>query len=114
MSSQNAPQLHNAYLAITRPDPSPEHRLWAAVLANACRDLVNPVNPGPSQYRVQYRREAKQKALDWFRSENLHIGSYLWVCAVLDIHPQPLRTAVMGGKIDKRTLYHMHMHDVYQ
>ena len=52
-----------------------EKCLWAGVLERAIYDLK-------SRNHI-HRSSAK----NWFRSKNHHVGTFLWVCSVLDLDP---------------------------
>ena len=57
-------------------------RLWAAVLEQAIEDV---------------RREHghADRARAWFQSEREGVGSFLWICRMLDIDPGSTRKKVM-------------------
>lgn len=54
--------------------------LWAAVLDQAIEDV--------RQYNGGFSME---RAILWFESESNEIGSFLWVCSVLDLNPKPIK-----------------------
>lgn len=72
--------LHETASARPAPAPfDPYRRLWAAVAQQAVDDLHDTaVNlPGPARA--------------WFRDERMFIGSFLWVCQVLELDPGCVR-----------------------
>ncbi len=50
-------------------------KLWTAVLDQAIKDAL-----GENLF-------LRQGAREWFRSEDREVGSFLWVCSILDINP---------------------------
>jgi len=58
-------------------------RLWAAVLKQAVRDARQRASKGDVS-----RQMMTASARAWFESENQDIGSFLWVCAALDVEPR--------------------------
>jgi len=62
---------------------NPYYRLWFAVLERALQDLCER-NPS-------IRRDAEL----WFKSDRRGVGSFLWVCELLDFNPQWLRKRLM-------------------
>ena len=51
--------------------------IWCEVLALAVLDLEKP--------------EFQQKAVEWFISNKFEVGSFLWVCHVLNIESKAVR-----------------------
>jgi hypothetical protein len=60
---------------------SVERDLWAAVLDRAVLDLAIP--------------EERIKTLAWFRSHGNDIGSFVWICMILDLEPSRVRGMVL-------------------
>jgi hypothetical protein len=61
-------------------------KLWFAVLEQAIKDSEG--------YLVSSRDDndrIKQEARRWFLSENQGIGTFLWICLMLDLNPEFLR-----------------------
>jgi len=56
--------------------------LWAAVLEEAISDALGS------------RLNLRESAWAWFRSENQGIGSFLWICTMLDLNPKFVRVEV--------------------
>ena len=50
-------------------------RLWASVLVQAIKDVQGNY--------LRYREEA----FKWLQSESMEVGSFLWVCSVLELDP---------------------------
>lgn len=75
---------------ITEPDFIPYRRLWVAVVAQAMKDLAEE-GPGNARERERARDEARR----WFHAERDGVGSFIWVCLVLDVDPGKMRTAVL-------------------
>jgi hypothetical protein len=74
--------------------------LWAAVLDQAIQDALCEV---PSKEgNVEYI--FKKKALNWFFSRCEGIGSFLWICNVLDIDPKSVLS--LFANTDGFTLAH--------
>ena len=71
-------------------EPTPEIRLWAAVLERAISDL----SPNTITARHQMRESAA-----WFRSNRTSTASFCWVCDMLNRSPTSIR-AMIAAKID--------------
>ena len=56
--------------------------LWAVVLEEAISDALGS------------RLDLRESAWAWFRSENQGIGSFLWICTMLDLNPNFVRVEV--------------------
>ena len=61
--------------------------LWKAVLEQAFKDAQGQVGT------YEYRRDARV----WFQSDSKDIGSFLWICEVLDLDPEVTRASVDHG-----------------
>jgi len=73
-----------------RPHRSPEQQLMAAVLEDAMRELLRPVQPWIGS---AWRQRAELQA--WFESDDLAWPfSFLNVCEALDLDPARLRRRV--------------------
>jgi hypothetical protein len=68
-------------------------RLWAAVLEQAIKDARDETTK-----RRRFERADGQTAQHWFLSENGGIGSFLWICEMLDLEPRFVRTLVNSGQ----------------
>jgi hypothetical protein len=68
----------------------PEEDLWTEVIVLSLRDLTNPKNP-----------YAAREAQDWLSSENRVIGSFIWVCWLIDVDPSFIRAALARGKTNR-------------
>ena len=63
-----------------------EKRLWAAVLIQALKDVT-----GFNHYDERKRIRLQYFARVWFESSNRDIGSFVWTCQQLEIHPSWIR-----------------------
>ena len=61
-------------------------RLWAAVLNQAIEEALKCK-----------KKDLKKSALSWLRSKNQGIGSFLWICGVLNIDPTSVLIGRMGN-----------------
>jgi hypothetical protein len=68
-------------------------RLWAAVLEQAIKDARDETSKP-----LRFERPDGQSAQHWFGSENDGIGSFLWICEMLDLEPRFVRTLVHSGQ----------------
>ncbi len=59
-------------------------RLWAAVLEQAVRDAHG------------YNISLKEDALEWFRSKNKGVGSFLRICFILELNPKFIQITLAG------------------
>lgn len=66
----------------SKSDQQPYFRLWKAVLIRAIQDLY----PRKGQIYLS--------TLHWFSSKSIDIGSYLWICSILEIDPSYLKTRI--------------------
>jgi hypothetical protein len=69
-------------------------RLWASVVRTAADDLFTnkPVLPRRHCYVG-----STIAARAWFSSENAEVGSFLWICDILDLNAQAIRSALLNG-----------------
>ncbi len=67
-------------------------KLWAAVLEQAIKDARDETSK-----TLRVERADGQTAQHWFHSENDGIGSFLWICEMLDLEPRFVRTLVHSG-----------------
>ena len=80
--------------------PSGEAKLWAAVLQQAYKDAIRVdlwgqyKNCKPEARRVMMRN-IKETAIGWFLSPSEGIGSFLWICCVLDLDEEYWRAPVL-------------------
>ena len=65
--------------------------LWVAVLDRAIRDAQGDVSP-----HVEPKHDLVRKARAWMESENGAVGSFLWVCGMLDLDPDYIRLSLRG------------------
>ena len=57
--------------------------LWTAVLKQAIEDVV--------KYTGGF---STKRALSWFEDENEEIGSFQWICSVLDLNPELIKMVI--------------------
>jgi hypothetical protein len=73
------------------------------ILLQAFRDIVAPKKTTNKEWALW-----QQDALEWFRSDELHAGSFLWVCEVLEARPASfrewLRTYKSSAPADKKEM----------
>jgi hypothetical protein len=67
-----------------------EEELWIEVVVLSLRDLTNPKAP-------EY---AAREAQDWFSSDSQQVGSFCWVCQLIDLEPSFIREALVKSKIN--------------
>jgi len=60
-----------------------ERGLWLSVLWQALNDLINDNKPNE-------QRRARQ----WFQDKRIYIGSFNWVCDVIGVSTEDIRTAL--------------------
>lgn len=60
-----------------------ERLLWRAVLLNAMIVLQRSKRPG-----------IRMEAIQWFYSQNYHVGSFRWVCDILGLEKGHIRAAI--------------------
>ena len=67
----------------------PFKNLWAAVIERAFGDLRLENSPVENEERYYY------SAVRWFNdTENHEIGSFLWICELLEIDPGKIREKI--------------------
>lgn len=83
---------------------TPDEKLWWAVLSDALH-WVALKEPMPHHQRTLYAQ-----ALTWIESRHRGIGTCEFVCGVLEIDPDALRSRVRAGKV-ARMPRHAHVAD---
>ena len=78
----------------------PEKRLWSAVLEDAFMCCVRGYNSGERASAT--RREDMEEAKEWFLDKRRDIGSFLWVCKMLDLTPGRILKKVPGLYRDEK------------
>lgn len=75
--------------------PAAFRRLWAAVLLQAVRDWAACARrdmgitcPGNFSQNTLYK---------WFTSKDVDVGTFHWICVVLDLEPGSLREQVFNN-----------------
>ncbi len=61
----------------------PEMALWGAVFEQAVADVKN--------HRAAQNR---RMAISWFQSDSVGVGSCVWLCALFNLYPDRVRTAL--------------------
>jgi hypothetical protein len=87
---------------------SPEVSLWMMVLNQAALDLFE-IRSGCSRGTRQVLTRA---ARGWFNSEKSDPGSFVWVCAVLDLDASTLRRKVFA--LDRAAVRAASYHEAWQ
>ena len=57
--------------------------LWSAVLKQAIKDA--------SEYHCGFFAE---RALSWFEDESKEIGSFQWICSILNLNPESIKRVI--------------------
>jgi len=68
----------------------PERKLWFAVI-NEALDCLRCRVPGihtrgPLSRTLILQQQEQDRALEWFRSDDMHAGSFRWVCFLLGLN----------------------------
>lgn len=66
--------------------------LWAAVMRTGIDDAI----------RESKKDGASRSSRDWLESNKCHIGSFVWLCDLLDVGPDYARKVVRDKAADKR------------
>jgi hypothetical protein len=86
-------------------DESSPRALWAAVLLQAVRDTKAEPTPHARSRAaagvnvfidlVRQAEEAKFEAVEWFATEDCCIGSFMWICEILDLDHNNVRARAL-------------------
>lgn len=78
------------------PDVESERQLWAAALLNALRDSIGRglVNDGKVAKTLS-ERDAKE----WFASNAYYVGSFKWICELLELEPDNIRRKIENEEL---------------
>ncbi len=82
----SAIESEGLYPQTKKPDPSLRN-LALGILLQALRDIVAPKKSSNNKEWAIWRKDA----LEWVFSEDVHPGSFIWVCEVLEMKPNELR-----------------------
>ena len=69
-------------------DTAGERRVWQECLRDAIKCARGKATACNS---TREKTRAMEDAVDWFLSTRVHIGSFLWICCVLDLDPGRIR-----------------------
>ena len=75
----------------------PERNLWIAVMHRAYDDLLL----NPDNYGLNKKREIeflKEKTVSWVKEQRTSIGSFSWICGVLDLPIEEMRNLMLEHK----------------
>lgn len=67
-------------------------RIWAAVLQLAVGEALG------TMYCTAYQQREARK---WVRDTKTNLGSFTWICRLLDVEPEKARTAILKRKFQK-------------
>jgi hypothetical protein len=73
-------------------------RMWASVVRTAADDLFNAKKKFDPKKR--YYMGPADAARAWFTSEEDGVGSFLWVCDILDLNAQAIRGVMLNGHFE--------------
>ena len=62
----------------------PEAELWTAVILQAIDDLDRRTSLSPTW--------AQDSAREWFTSDSIAVGSFIWTCQVINVDPSFIRS----------------------
>lgn len=81
---------HQASVGI--PDELARPRdLWAAVMHGAVSDLLGKDTTTKGRTRNVINTELSLSARRWFDSDDCGIGTFRWICSVLELDPERVR-----------------------
>jgi hypothetical protein len=87
---QLEPGHHQASVGI--PDELARPRdLWAAVMHGAVNDLLGRDSTTKGRHRNVINTKLSLTARRWFESDDFGIGTFLWICSVLELDPEKVR-----------------------
>lgn len=69
----------------------PERMLWLDVLGDAARIIQTFDGNDPAEV------EQRDSEIAWFRSDEVFIGSFRWICDVLGLDPDYMRKMALRG-----------------
>ena len=76
--------------------------LWAAVLEQAVEDLQG-CGYAKNEYLSRSRQLQHESAVTWFKSDSQEPCSFLWICEILDLNPEVVRSLALGQQIQTTT-----------
>lgn len=69
---------------VTWMDHKVYQNLWSAVLKQAIKDV--------SKYNGEFFVE---RTLSWFEDESEEVGSFRWICSILNLNPESIKRIVI-------------------
>jgi hypothetical protein len=76
---------------------TPEQRFWRAVLEDGIRTLQE----GPPSARYWRLKQAWCEDVAWLHSDAVDVGSLRWLCDMLGLDAEAVRTAVVQTMLDQ-------------
>lgn len=86
--------------AVNRMEQSPdlpqmaEHDLWTAVLQNAINDYKGTIVLNGTYNKDRELKAIRAEVTEWFKADNMEVGSFLWICELLNANPTAIRRTV--------------------
>jgi len=72
--------------------------LWASVLGRAIDDLNKKLTPRMSDSKKSETLKFKQSAKYWFSRKESNVGSFVWICDILEIDPEKTKSKIFYNK----------------
>ena len=91
---------HTPIRTLTGPDSISSEscrKLWLAALEGAAQDVRLSATTKPSHRRYGYNRPSLEREREWFYSDAEHVGSFRWVCQILNFSPSYWRRGLLSG-----------------
>lgn len=73
-------------------------RLWASVVRTAADDLFS--GWGKHDTKKRYYMGSMASAEAWFKSDVSDVGSFLWICDILDLSAEAIRKSLLSGNYE--------------
>lgn len=83
-------------LAFSGGEVDPCRQIWAAVLNQAVDDLSGAGTDRAGPCHKNARAIISTRARRWFAAANRGIGSFVWICHILDLDPDRTRNVIMS------------------
>ncbi|MBF0108721.1 MAG: hypothetical protein HQL76_06060 [Magnetococcales bacterium] len=92
MEDQVFPEM-DPVLISDNSEYSPEKSLWTSVLLQAVREAVKP--PKYDGHSSLFESQMNMKrAREWFFASENHVGSFEWICMILNLDTERVRRTV--------------------